>query len=450
MTDSSRDRRGARVQALLAALVVAAALVAAPVPAAAAPQQDGPVWTQPQGLAPSHLQPDFPTAVAVGQGGRVLAVFGCNRGRGATARRALCARWREWDGRMGPTLTLGDAASGAAEDAPVDAAISTEGIATVVWETAAGLQLRRVRAGGRLGGEQLLATGRVETVAVTAGDAGSVAVTWAHDQARSDPAPVTDGVRVRVVSARGVAGPTTVLPGNTVHRVVPVPGGGDLGYAVLTSDAGLTRSVARYDLTEVAEDGTVRATTVVDDATVGVDVATRHTGALVLAWWRSEGDERVLTVRRYPQGLAGPSRTFRAGPVHPRGGEAVLATTFDGLQLVFSTERGRRVGVVPWSGGKPLRHVPLAAGGEVHAARDRLVLLHPVASVVGQYVEVRTWDGTRLSRPKRVLVDDRFDNECGDSRFDIASAHGHVAVVNVRELGCVRSGLVRAQVVVRD
>ncbi len=219
---------------------------------------------------------------------------------------------------------------------------------------------------------------------------------------------------------------------------------------MLTSDAWPHRSVARYDLSEVAEDGTVRGTTLVDEATVAADVATRWTGALVLAWWRSAGDRRVLTVRRYPKGLAGTSRTFRVGPVHPRGGEVALATTFGGLQLVFSAGNGRRVAVVPWSGGKPLRHVRLGGSGSMHASRHLLVFLHPVASTVGQYVVVRTWDGAELSRPRRILVDDRFDNECGESRFDIASADGRIAVVNVRELSCVRRGLVRAQLVFRN
>ncbi|MBC9731979.1 hypothetical protein [Nocardioides marmotae] len=405
------------------ALVLAGSVVAGPAEAK-------PMWTKPQQLAPRGVGVDFPARVAVGEGGRSLLVFSCDRG-GENPRWVRCARWRERNGTMRPLVTL----AGSTDrnlDGIVEAVVSSRGVGTVVWLGTRGLELRRVSPSGRVGGGRILTEGRSD-VSLVAGADGTVAVGWNS----------ADGARARVIRAGGALGPVQVLPGTHVQALAPHPDG---GYAVLTKilvpDAYENYEPVYSDLTvsRIDDRGSVRSSARVSETAGAGDTAVLPGGATVVVWWEKVGDRSVLTERRYPGALEGAYTTHARARTSLRGFAADLIPA-PGGRVYLGWQVGvasMHVGVLPPAAGGKLRRTYIGSGSyylteEMHAARGRIVVFSPIQSEAGQHLEVWTWDGSGpVSRKRKLLVshiDFADDDSSTTNRFVVASDGGHVAAL---------------------
>ncbi|MDN4163497.1 hypothetical protein [Nocardioides abyssi] len=416
----------ARTSARFAGLVAALAMTASGL-AVAAPAEARPSWTEPRGVAPRGVAVDFPARVAVGEGGRTLLVFSCDRGTPRSPDWVRCARWRERSGTLRPLLTLA-AEPDRWEDAVLEAVVSSRGVGTIVWSSARGIDVRRVSPSGRVGGGRLLTTERTDDLSATAGTDGTVAVGW-HS--------ASEGAQLRVVRPGGALQPVRTLPGTHVHAISPAPAG---GYAVLTTTG--TEVPAQYGGTDTVHSGltlslvdprgVVRSSARVAGAGQG-DVAVLGGGTTVVAWWRPLGDRSVLVERRYAGAADGRATTRQLLSSRRSGGAADLVVAPGGRVYLGW---GSGVALLPRQQDGALRRTRVVGTSfptSLHAARGRVVVLSATRSEAGKWLDVWTWDGAGPTSPRRRLLADDADYSPFENptQFEVASGGGHVAVLNV-------------------
>ncbi|MDN4173145.1 hypothetical protein QWY28_09345 [Nocardioides sp. SOB77] len=435
-------RTNGRLLGLVTALTMSSAL------AVAAPAEAKPTWTKPQQVAPRDVPVGFPGDVAVGERGRSLLVFSCDRGTSERPRWFRCARWRDRDGTLRPIVTL-EQSPDRYEDAVLEAVVSRRGVGTVVWPSARGLELRRVSPTGRVGGGRLLTTERPTDVSLVAGADGTVAVGW-HS--------TTTGAQLRVIAAGGGLGPARTLPGTHVRAISPSSAG---GYAVLTTtgspapdQSGGEETVhSRLTVSKVDGRGSVRSSALVADRAAKGDVAMLPGGTTVVVWWKQVADRSVLTERRYAGSVDGASATRALLAPRRRGSSADLVVAPGGrVYLGWQAADGTYVGLLPRRPGGELRwaNVPgyrTDLEGMLHAGRGQVVLVSQTRSEAGKWLGFRTWDGTGPASSERRVLDDYADYSPDGTltRYAVASAGGYLAALNISD-----HAVGRGEVVYRD
>ncbi len=422
----------ARTNARFAGLVAVLAMVTSGVVVAAAPAEAKPTWTEPQEVA-RGIDVDVPARVAVGEGGRSLLVFSCDRGTPENPTWVRCARWRERNGTLRPLLTIAGETD-RYEDAVLEAAVSRKGVGTVAWSSARGVDVRRVSPSGRVGGGRLLTSEPTDDLSVTAGADGTVAIGW-HSS--------TEGAQLRVIRPGGALEPVRTLPGTHVREVSPDPAG---GYAVLTTTGrdvpygygGYYTVHSGLTLSEIDRRGTVRSWGRVAGAGAG-DVAVLEGGTTVVVWSKKLEGRSVLTERRYAGAADGRSTTRPLLSSRGLGSGADLIVAPGGRAYLSWGIGGRlHVGLLPRKQGGTLRQTKVGRTGSdtsLHAARGRVVVLSATRSEAGKWLDVWTWDGAGPTSKRRRFLDHYGDFSPVENvtQFDAASAGGHVAVLNVTQ-----------------
>ncbi len=397
-----------RARALLGAVVGGlglSVLSAVPAPAAQAP---GPVWSPPVVVGRDGYAP----RVAVNTAGVTVLAWSCDY--------SICVRRRSPQGALGRTVQVPST-----NVISHDVAVADNGTATLVhrveredgWVHVA----QRLRPSGPVGDPVLLAE-QADVVASTVSRTGDLAVEmWDQDRKW-----------LRVLGADGALGPEVPLAAETV--VEPAADG---GFWLLDRDRAGVLGL-RHVL-----DGTIASEQTVGSSPVAADLAVRTDGTVVVAWWEGPRRERRLrTLQVAPTGTV--SRVRGLSGVVRAGRDLDLTALPDGRVLAaFRSRRGGyadvRGGVVPREPGPWLRLGPALLPGYdrvVAVARDRVVLLSLVDTWMDHHVSARTWDGRRVSRPKRIIEAPGYDNDCGSSEITAASAGGHVALVNRRGHSC--------------